>query len=158
MTNDYDGKDLYNDEDLEMMQKAFNAILRSKQSRIRELVEFCNDSNFKKIGVAHCKSMEKYAKRLEDILVLAGFEVSRVDCKIGSLKNNEIVEEAKGLSCNPAYQAKFLKESKTDINVNVGLCLGHELMLMKKSSAPVTTILVKDFCTNHNLAESLLHD
>ncbi len=158
MIEEYTGKDLYESDDVELMEKAYKAILKSKKSRIRELIELCNELDFKKIGIAYCRTMEKYAMRLDEILTLAGFETAIVSCKIGGLKNEELFEEAKGISCNPAYQAKFLREANTDINVNVGLCLGHELMFMKKSNAPVTTVLVKDFCTNHNIAESLLSD
>lgn len=155
MSEDYNGKDLYDEEEINVMKKTFKAIISSKKSRIKEFIELCNELDFKKVGIAHCKSMEKYAEKLESILLIAGFDVSRVDCKIGKLGNQEFVEDAKGLSCNPAYQAKFLREAKTDINVNVGLCLGHELMFMKKSDVPVTTLVVKDFSTNHNTVCSL---
>lgn len=56
----------------------------------------------------------------------------------------------KGSSCDPAYQADYLNSMNTDLNVNVGLCLGHGLIFQKHSKAPVTTLIVKDFATKHN--------
>ena len=42
------------------------------------------------------------------------------------------------------------------MNINVGLCLGHELLFEQHSAAPVTTFLVKDFATGHKTVENLI--
>ena len=47
-------------------------------------------------------------------------------------------------------------KQKTDLNINVGLCLGHELLFEQHSAAPVTTFLVKDFATGHKTVENLI--
>jgi uncharacterized metal-binding protein len=52
--------------------------------------------------------------------------------------------DAKGISCNPAGQAKFLAENNTELNISFGLCMGHDLIFNQKSKAPVTTLVVKD--------------
>jgi len=53
-------------------------------------------------------------------------------------------------ACNPVAQAKLLNEAKTDMNIIVGLCVGHDMLFAKYSTAPVTTIVVKDRVTGHN--------
>ena len=35
--------------------------------------------------------------------------------------------------CNPIFQAKMLNEAKTDLNVVVGLCVGHDSLFYKYS-------------------------
>lgn len=57
---------------------------------------------------------------------------------------------AKGISCNPAGQAKYLEEKGTELNIMMGLCLGHDIIFNAKSKAPVTPLLVKDRKLNHH--------
>ena len=48
------------------------------------------------------------------------------------------------VACNPAGQAAVLNQIETDINVLVGLCMGADCILTRRSDAPVTTLFVKD--------------
>ena len=57
--------------------------------------------------------------------------------------------------CNPVLQARLLNEKKTDLNVVVGLCVGHDSLFMKHSDAPVTTLITKDRVLGHNPAAAL---
>lgn len=41
-------------------------------------------------------------------------------------------------------------EAKTDLNVVVGLCIGHDSLFFKYSEAPVTVLAVKDRILAHN--------
>jgi uncharacterized metal-binding protein len=52
-------------------------------------------------------------------------------------------------------QAKLLNEQKTDLNVIVGLCVGHDSLFIKYSDAPVTTLITKDRVLGHNPAAAL---
>ena len=52
--------------------------------------------------------------------------------------------------CNPIGQALFLNEAKVDLNVILGLCVGHDTLAMKYMEAPITTLVVKDRVTGHN--------
>ena len=36
------------------------------------------------------------------------------------------------------------------MNIIVGLCVGHDMLFNKHSTAPVTTLVVKDRVTGHN--------
>ena len=37
-----------------------------------------------------------------------------------------------------------LNKEETDLNILVGLCVGHDSLFYKYSKAPVTTLVVKD--------------
>jgi len=52
--------------------------------------------------------------------------------------------------CNPITQAEFLNKEKTDLNIVIGLCVGHDSLFMKYSEAPVTVLAVKDRVLAHN--------
>jgi uncharacterized metal-binding protein len=53
-------------------------------------------------------------------------------------------------ACNPVLQAQLLNNAGTDINIIVGLCLGHDMLFTMNSKAPVTTLIVKDRLLGHN--------
>ena len=57
--------------------------------------------------------------------------------------------------CNPILQAKKLEAEGTDLNVVVGLCVGHDSLFYKYSAAPATTLITKDRVTGHNPAGPL---
>jgi len=145
----------YSIEDKEEMRRAHIARLNAKKSRLQELIEFIKVSGFQKIGIANCFSMQKYADRLAAILRENGFTVYAVNCKESGLDGCMICADMKGPCCDPVSQAAYLNESKTEFNINVGLCLGHGLLFQKYSHAPVTTFIVKDFAHNHHVIECL---
>ena len=43
----------------------------------------------------------------------------------------------------------------TDLNVLVGLCVGHDALFIKYSEAPVTTLVAKDRVLGHNPVAAL---
>ena len=57
--------------------------------------------------------------------------------------------------CNPILQAKLLNDQKTEFNVIVGLCVGHDSLFTKYSDALVTTLVAKDRVLAHNPAGAL---
>jgi uncharacterized metal-binding protein len=148
-------KNLYDEDDKKVMQAAFTA---QNKSRLQELITFSHTMNFKKIGVANCLSMQKYADVLVQILQQAGFEVVAMNCKQSGLKHCDVLgsDASAGPSCDPASQAEFLNSEQTDFNINVGLCLGHGYIFDRKSAAPSTTFIVKDFATNHDPKAELI--
>jgi len=61
--------------------------------------------------------------------------------------------------CNPIFQAKLLNQSKTELNILLGLCVGHDSLFFKHAEAPTTVLAVKDRVTGHNpLAAIYLSD
>lgn len=130
-----------------------------KISRVEEVKRFAKNMNYKKIGIAFCVGLQNEAKILHTIFS-KDFEVDSVCCKVGSVdksdlnlpKINEDMDEA---MCNPICQAMELNKSNTDLNLIVGLCIGHDILFTQYSEAPVTTLIVKDRVLAHNPAGAL---
>lgn len=136
--------------------------------RILEIIKFCEIMQWKKIGVAFCNGLRDEAKRLTEILNDVGFQVYSVCCKCGSvdktkwgIKEEEKINHLRGkpdsfeAGCNPIAQAEVLNSEVTDLNIIVGLCIGHDIQFTKFSQAPATTLIVKDRVTGHNPFTSL---
>jgi uncharacterized metal-binding protein len=52
-----------------------------------------------------------------------------------------------------------LNEEKTDFNILLGLCVGHDSLFFKHADAYTTVLAVKDRVTGHNpLAAVYLHN
>ncbi len=145
---------LYNEQDKQILKDAEDA-LNPKIDRVQEIIEYAKHTGLKTIGIANCVSFNKEADKLEEILVGEGFSVSKVNCKLGKVPFNDLVPGYSGISCNPAGQAKFLEENNTQLNIMMGLCLGHDLIFNTKSKAPVTPLIVKDRKLKHHTLEIL---
>ncbi|MCQ6253600.1 DUF1847 domain-containing protein [Methanocaldococcus sp.] len=130
-----------------------------KKTRLEEIIEFCKLMDYKKIGIAFCIGLENEAKILDEILS-QHFDVYSVCCKVCGidkdiLKLKKINNNNKEAMCNPIGQAKILNEIRTDLNIIVGLCIGHDILFQKYSNAPTTTFIVKDRVLSHNPAGAL---
>ena len=139
---------LYTEEDKEILKVAEDS-LNPKLDRVNEIIEYCNEAGNRKIGIANCTTFIKEANQLESILTDKGFGVEKVHCKLGKVPFSALVPNYKGLTCNPAGQAKYLAEKGTELNIMMGLCLGHDMIFNSKSEAPVTPLVVKDRKLNH---------
>jgi uncharacterized metal-binding protein len=134
-----------------------------KLTRVEEIIAFAKRIGAKKIGIATCVGLMEEAKTFAKILKAKGLESYSVICKVGSIDKTEvgIPEELKVQQgcheslCNPVMQAKLLNKQKTDLNVIVGLCVGHDSLFIKYSKAPVTTLITKDRVLGHNPAAAL---
>lgn len=150
-TNEY--KNLYSDADISIMRTAEEAKLPGR-NRIEEIKNYARIAGIKRIGIANCIALQKEANKLKETLE-AEFEVFTIDCKIGKISSAELLSnQSKGLSCNPVGQADFLAQNNTELNISVGLCLGHDILFSQKSKAPVTTLIVKDREFHHNPYEA----
>ena len=49
----------------------------------------------------------------------------------------------------------ILNDRQVDLNIVMGLCVGHDMLFNKYAKAPVTTLVVKDRVTGHNPAAVL---
>lgn len=134
-----------------------------KLTRVEEIVAFANRIGAKKIGIATCIGLMNEAKIFAKILKVKGLESYGIICKVGSIDKTEAgIDEKLKLQkgcheamCNPVMQAKLLNKEKTDLNVVVGLCVGHDSLFIKYSDAPVTTLITKDRVLGHNPAAAL---
>jgi len=139
---------MYSERDREMIRM----IAESKTPgvpRAEEIAPFAKQAGFRKIGIAHCVGLTAAAETLEAMLAKE-FEVTRVGCKVFGIDASELFAGGSGTSCNPLGQAKVLNDAGTQLNVAMGLCLGHDILFAKHSAAPVTTLVVKDRVHNHN--------
>ena len=57
--------------------------------------------------------------------------------------------------CNPIAQAELMNEANTELNVMLGLCVGHDTLFIRHSKAPVTIIAAKDHVYNNAPLEFL---
>lgn len=149
-----DFKDLYTAEDIAIMRNAEDSLNR-ENDRIQEIIEYAKKSNIKTIGIAHCTNLNKQANKLKNILEFEGFTIEHVNCKLGKVPFSDLVADYKGITCNPAGQAKYLEEKHTELNIMMGLCLGHDMIFNAKSKALVTPLLVKDRKLNHHSIKKL---
>ena len=131
-----------------------------KMTRIEETVEFAKKIGVKKIGIGTCVGLLTEASIAANIFRKHGFEVFGVACKSGMQKKTGIgIPERCNVAgenmCNPVLQAKMFNYHKTDLNVLIGLCVGHDSLFHKYSEAPTTTLVVKDRVLGHNTVAAL---
>ena len=135
--------------------------------RLKDTIEYAKGMGFKKLGIASCVGLQKEAELTAEILLNYGFEVCSVCCKTGSINKLKVgvPKEYSMISktgypigfvtCNPVAQALILNKAKTDLNLIVGLCVGHDINFTRISEAPVTTFIAKDRSSHHNPAAVL---
>lgn len=129
-----------------------------EKTRLEEIIEFAKKCDFQKIGVAFCLGLSDEANMLCKILKHNGFEVNSIICKNGSIPKEFLkIEDCKKVNpggfepmCNPIGQATFLNKAETELNILLGLCVGHDSLFIKYSIAPVTVFAVKDRVLAHN--------
>lgn len=127
-------------------------------SRLEETIQFCSRMQYRKIGLAFCRGLRREAKTVEKVLRIHGFEVVSVICKVGGISKEQVgISEEHKLHpgefepmCNPMAQAALLNEQKTEFNIALGLCVGHDSVFYRNSEAYVTTLVAKDRVMAHN--------
>ncbi len=131
--------------------------------RVQEICEFAQKMGYHRLGIAFCVGLHPEAKALSQILLAQGFEVVSVACKAGATPKEAIgiLEEEKirigqfETMCNPVAQAMLLNRERTDFNILVGLCVGHDSLFFKYSEAFCTVLVAKDRVLAHNPAGAL---
>lgn len=112
--------------------------------RVRELIEFCKRMEYTKLGIAFCTGLGEETKSLCKILESHDFIVNSVSCSVNG-------------GCNPVGQALILNHFNNDLNIIMGLCIGHDILFSNHSKAAVTCLVVKDRVTCHNPALPLVN-
>jgi uncharacterized metal-binding protein len=103
------------------------------------------------------------AKLARSIFLAGGFEAYTVCCKVGSIAKEKIglKDEDKirpgqyEALCSPVGQAALLAKASTQLNVVIGLCVGHDSLFFMHSQAPTTVLVAKDRVLGHNPAACL---
>jgi uncharacterized metal-binding protein len=112
-----------------------------KLTRVEEIIAFANRIGAKRIGIATCIGLIQETRVFVKVLKAHDLEPYTVLCKVGSVDKCEIgipdsLKVKKGsyeAICNPILQAELLNAQKTDLNVIVGLCVGHDSLFIKHS-------------------------
>lgn len=126
--------------------------------RVEEICEFARRMEFKRIGIASCISFLDLAHTLSGILESHGFEVASVCCKNGSIPKEDVgLEDREKIRpggheslCNPVSQAALLNHAGCELNVVLGLCVGHDSLFFRHSEGLVTVLVAKDRVLAHN--------
>ena len=132
-----------------------------KYTRVEEIIEFARRIGARKIGIATCVGLIEESRIFAKILRINGFEVYGISCKVGSVNKTTIGVDEKytcvtgPVMCNPIMQAKLLAKAKVDLNVVVGLCVGHDSLFYKYAKGLTTTLITKDRMLAHNPAGAL---
>ncbi|MEW6081935.1 MAG: DUF1847 domain-containing protein [Bacillota bacterium] len=132
-------------------------------TRVEEVMEFSRGAGFQRLGIAFCVGLRREAAMCQALFEANGFEVRSVACKTGrrdksewGLKDDEKIHKGGfEAACNPVAQALLLNKAGTDLNVLIGLCVGHDTLVMRFSEAPVTVLIAKDRVLAHNPAGAL---
>ena len=132
--------------------------VNARWTRIEDTLALAKLMGYKKIGIATCIGLLDESNRLSEILRAQGMEPFSACCKAGSIDKLELKlkEENKVRpgtfepACNPIAQARILNAEGMEMNIIMGLCVGHDMLFNKYSEAPVTTLVVKDRVTGQN--------
>lgn len=134
------------------------AHLKPAKPRIQEIVEFARRMGYERIGLAFCIGLRKEAEVVHRIFVDNGFETVSVACKASRTPKSELglaqsdhvdpTVEVETM-CNPVLQALVANEHQVDLNVLLGLCVGHDSLFIKYAEAPVTVLAAKDRLLGH---------
>jgi uncharacterized metal-binding protein len=127
-------------------------------TRLEEIMDFARRRGWKRLGLAFCVGLQAEAAVVSRVFRANGFSVDSVVCK-----NAAIPKEVLGLAeddkvspgefepmCNPIGQAQALAGAGTELNVVLGLCVGHDSLFYRHSVAPATVLAVKDRVLGHN--------
>jgi uncharacterized metal-binding protein len=151
----------YSDDELAMMKIASEIEARHymKKTRLEELILFAKTMGYKRIGLAFCVGLADEAGIIANILG-KDFEVFSACCKVCGIEKEEfklekIKPERFEATCNPKAQAILLNEKHTELNVIIGLCIGHDIIFTSNCEASVTTLIVKDRVLAHNPAGAI---
>lgn len=129
-------------------------------TRVEETIQFAHRMGYERIGIATCAGLIQESRVLGRILRANGFQVYGIACKAGAIDKSAVgidpVCERIGIHmCNPVFQARELARAKTQLNIVVGLCVGHDSLFYRYSECTTTTLVVKDRVTGHNPAAAL---
>jgi len=132
-------------------------------SRLENTIDFAHRLGAERLGIAACVGCLREARITQEILESHGFQVYSVGCKAGSIPKEDVgLKDEEKISpgafepiCDPVAQARLLNSAGTQLNIVVGLCVGHDSIFFKYSEAPATVLIAKDRVSGHNPAAAL---
>lgn len=132
--------------------------VRPAKTRIEEIMAFARKMGYERLGLAFCIGLRKEASVVASLFSDRGFQMVSAVCKSGRVPKERIgIQDHQKIAigefeamCNPILQAMILNDAKTDLNVLLGLCVGHDSLFLKNAEAPCTVLAVKDRVLGHN--------
>lgn len=126
--------------------------------RILEIVAFAKAMDYRRLGLVFCIGLRAEAKETALIFEAHGLEVVSAVCKVGRIPKTRLgLAEGQLLCprnpesmCNPLLQARLMNEAQVELNVLLGLCVGHDTLALRQLKAPTTVLAVKDRMLGHN--------
>jgi uncharacterized metal-binding protein len=123
-------------------------------TRLEEIAILAKKMGHRRIGIAFCIGLAEEA-RLVSRYMGRYFDVHSVCCKVGGVSKDDfglphLHGEGRESACNPVGQARVLEDAGTELNVVLGLCVGHDAQFHRSSAAPVVTLAAKDRVLAHN--------
>lgn len=109
-------------------------------TRAHEISELAKRMDHLRVGIAHCIDMASEAELTSRYFRSRGLET---------------FVPPERLRSDPLGQAGHFAEQGTDLNVLAGMCVGHDSMFIRASSAPVTSLVVRDTKLHHNPVAAL---
>ncbi|OAT85581.1 DUF1847 domain-containing protein [Desulfotomaculum copahuensis] len=128
-------------------------------SRLEEIILLARSAGCRRIGLAYCAELTPEARLFEKIMQ-NHFNVKMVPCQQTvssqeSFVHNGCKRPRCAVLCDPLAQSTALNRSAVDLNISLGLCTRQDILLKKCSTAPVTTLAVRDQALAHRPLEGL---
>ena len=127
---------------------------------LAQRVRFVETAGFSHLGLAFCVGLAEEARLYRELLDKR-FRVTSVCCKVCGIPKSQFgldqirPDDPQETICAPLCQAEILNRAGTELNILIGLCVGHDALFAKHCTAPVTTLIVKDRLLGHNPAAAL---
>ena len=149
----------YGETEVKLVHDAAAAIEKQfymKLPRAGEVVEYVKTLGIKRIGIAFCIGLSEEARVAHEVFS-RHCEVHSVCCKVCGIAKSRLAqpqmrEGRRESICNPIGQAELLNRAQTQLNLTIGLCIGHDILFNRHSRADVSALVVKDRVLAHNPA------
>ena len=148
-------QETYQGEDLRLLRAAAEVEAEHylAATRLEEVALLAKKPRVERVGLAFCIGLAEETRWVSRYLGKY-FEVCSVCCKVGGVSKDDfdlqhLRGESRESTCNPAGQAAVLADAGTQLNVVVGLCVGHDAQFCMSSKAPVITLAAKDRVLAH---------
>jgi uncharacterized metal-binding protein len=133
-------------------------VVHPVKPRLQEIMELAGKLGFRRLGLAFCEGLKEEAAATERILEARGFDTVSVMCKVGGTpkeclgirEDEKILIGEEETMCNPIAQAGLLNDAGTELNILLGLCVGHDSLFIRHARAYTTVFAVKDRVLGHN--------
>lgn len=127
--------------------------------RILEIVEFAERMGYQRLALVFCVGLRREAAIVHTMFEDYSFDTVSIICKVGRVPKSELgllqkdhVDPGVDVEtmCNPVMQALIANHSGAELNVLLGLCVGHDSLFIRHAEAPITVLAVKDRLLGHN--------